>query len=116
MADDFDTTSTLRKWFDEFTEATGEKPDFIVFGPDPYADEVGWADVGLPPRGVVTLFDVSADYLDVEFEDGYGSTESPDLCAWSPSWVVFSQEYDGSEALRWVPRNPQDHTPIRPGG
>lgn len=68
------------------------------------------------PNRVVPINVVGADVLDREFDDGYGGNDSPNLCAWSDNWVLFSDNYDGAESLQWVPRNPVDHEPIRPGG
>ena len=105
---------SLREWFDHFTQVTGETPTHIVmadyasFGPTNQ-----WKDA---PVGLVEWGDVAASILDVPFDDGFGGNRSPNLCAWSPSWVIFSDNYDGSEELRWVPRHPVDHDPIRPGG
>ena len=110
--------ATLREWFDRFTEQTGEKPEAIVFGTD---DEgylsSKWEEWNLPATGQVVPFDqVAGHVLDVTFDETWGGNDSPDLCAWSPSWVLFSDNYDGYEGLCWVPRNPTDHSPIRPGG
>ena len=91
---------TLREWFADFTAKTGETPTEITFGQ------------GLIPFGPL----LAAGGLDKEFDDGFGGVRSPDLCAWSPSWVLFSDQYDGAENLCWVPRNPTEHDPIRPGG
>lgn len=104
----------MRQWFAEFTERTGETPTKIVFGTMERWNE-SWAE--LPTAGVVVRFDsISSVVLDRTFDDGYGGTETPDICAWSKSWVIFSTNYDGSEYLEWVPRNPTDHRPVRPGG
>jgi hypothetical protein len=107
--------TTLRAWFDRFTKQTGERPTHIVFGESPrYAASGEWP---IAHPKVVIEFDHLHDLiLDHEFDDDYGGNESPDLCAWSPSWVIFSDNYDGAEDLCWVPRAPRDHDPIRPGG
>lgn len=109
------TMTTLRKWFEGFESQTGETPEAIVFGFADYreylADE--WPSM---PEGVVPWAEVPTAVLDREFDDGYGGNDSPNLCAWSPSWVIFSDDYDGAESLCWAPRNPTAHNPIRPGG
>jgi hypothetical protein len=103
--------TTLREWFDEFTVATGETPHTVVLG-TVAAWHHPWPEY-TPGVATSTIPDV---VLDHPFDDGYGGNDSPNLCAWSPSWVLFSDNYDGSEGPRWVPRNPVDHNPIRPGG
>ena len=107
--------ATLREWFDGFTERTGEKIETIVFGASEWDDR--FDEWGLPETGRVVAIDhVEAAVLDHEFSDGYGGNESPNFAAWSPSFVVFSDNYDGAEGIVWVPRNPTDHQPVRPGG
>lgn len=100
--------TTFREWLDEFTAATGERVTHLCLGRDRR-----WP---LHPHDVARPIDEFADVLDFEFNSDFGSTGSPNLCGWSPSWVIFSDEYDGSETLQWVPRFPTDHQPIRPGG
>ena len=106
--------ATLRQWFNRFTDATGEEPTYVIFGERPWSsDNEYWS--GLP-TGITDFNLVPDSVLDQEFDSGYGCTESPNLCAWSESWIIFSDQYDGAENLCWVPRHPLDHEPIRPGG
>lgn len=109
------TTTTIRKWFDEFTAASGENIECVVLGYDGnrhIAQE--WPTVR---NGELVQFrDLGEEILDHEFDDDYGVNNSPNLCAWSPSWVLFSDNYDGSETLRSMPRYPVAHQPLRPGG
>lgn len=106
--------TTLRQWFERFTAATSETPTYIVFG---------WGDYGYHsenwptlPDGVKAWSELSAEILDFGFDDGFGGNDSPNLCAWSDSFVIFSDNYDGAESLAWVPREPIAHEPVRPGG
>ena len=108
--------TTIREWFNAFSEATGENVYAIVLG-----WEHGWGDYNADewpaiPSGVTPLADLSDDVLDRDFDDGFGGNQSPNLCAWSVNFVLFSDNYDGAESLQWVPRNPTTHEPIRPGG
>lgn len=111
-------TTTLRIWFTNFNQQTDETPSTIVFGwgrgwGDYRKDEwPEWSEWGR----VIDFNRVPDEILDKEFDAGYGGNESPNLCAWSKSWVLFSDNYDGAESLEWVPRNPIDHEPARPGG
>lgn len=106
---------TLRKWFDNFRAVTAETPESIIlsWGPSSWRDDDD--ELWELPSGVAP-FDEIEHLLDIEFDNGFGANESPNLCAWSPSWVLFSTTYDGAEELNWVPRNPNFHDPIRPGG
>lgn len=106
--------ATFRGWFNKFTEATGEEITHICFGFDWPGNAEDWP--SLPEKQVMSLSEVPDEVLDYEFYASFGSTDSPDLCAWSPNWVIFSCQYDGSEWLCWVPKNPVAHKPIRPGG
>jgi hypothetical protein len=102
------------EWFAEFTAATGESPTWIVFRENTtFGEEDDWPKL---PKGLVRISNVSAATLDKQFHDGYGGNGSPNFCAWSDSWVIFSDNYDGAEGPCWVPRNPTAHDPIRPGG
>jgi hypothetical protein len=104
---------TLRKWFERFTESTGETPTYIVLAWDRDWRSDEWPEL---PDGVKAWTELSGEILDREFDDGFGGNDSPNLCAWSDSWVIFSDNYDGAESLAWVPREPIAHDPIRPGG
>ena len=115
--------TTLREWFDKFTERTGEVPTHVVFGGDSWylsdEDDAVMRRFAMEPslRDQVQRFaKISAETLDKEFNDGYGGNNSPNLCAWSPSWVIFNDNYDGAEGIQWVPRKPIAHRPVRPGG
>ena len=109
--------TTLRQWFDEFTDTTGEPIDYIVFGRFPRWDHDDERNTWPTTPNTLTRFsNLSDDILDRRFDDGFGGNETPDLCAWSDSFVIFSDNYDGAEGLLWVPRNPKAHQPIRPGG
>lgn len=44
--------------------------------------------------------------FDVEFDDGYGGSEGPDVLAWTEERVYFPVVYDGAEWLGSAPRNP----------
>ena len=105
--------STLREWFGGFVRHTGELPDSVVLSWGDWGVREEWPEL---PVGVVRFEALSPDVLGQGFDAGFGGNESPNLCAWSHSWVIFSDNYDGSEHLRWVPRSPTPHEPIRPGG
>ena len=120
--------TTLKRWFDDFTAEYGETPTHIVFGKAP-PNAGGWNNIEWPEfiddiAGVVMTFDTEAvgqmfplqDILNVEFDGDYGGNESPNFCAWSESYVIFSDDYDGAEGWCAIPRSPRPHTPIRPGG
>ena len=107
----------IRNWFDRFTLRTNERPTHIVFG---WGDRYGIADDNdgwdIEEDHIVTFDDVPDSIMDREFDDGFGGNDTPNLCAWSRSWVIFSENYDGAEGLQWVPNSPSHHNPIRPGG
>jgi len=45
--------------------------------------------------------------FEVEFDAGYGSSEGPDVLAWTETRVYFPVVYDGAEWMESAPRNPQ---------
>jgi len=106
--------TTLREWFDHFTEATGEVPQHIVFGFVWDDDADRWPAIVVDE--VLAFADVPAKALDARFDDSYGGTEAPNFAAWSENFVLFCDQYDGAESICWVPRHPMAHTPLRPGG
>lgn len=54
--------------------------------------------------------------LDVEFDDGYGSAEGPDVLVWTEEYVYFPVTYDGAESLSSAPRNPRAEPQHHSGG
>ena len=62
-----------------------------------------------------TLNDVEAiepfvtDWLDVEFDNGYGAIEGQPFTAWTEGSVYFPVQYDGGEWCASVPRHPSPH-------
>lgn len=51
-------------------------------------------------------FNIHTVELDREFDGGYGSAEGTQFVAWSPRYVYFSREYDGSDFIDYVERHP----------
>jgi hypothetical protein len=89
----------IRKWFEEFAAGTGEQITQIVF-----SDHSDWP--GLVPNVLLDMGDVADTVLDHEFDNGYGTPEAPPFFAWSQSYVVWVDTYDGAERLTYVPRSP----------
>jgi hypothetical protein len=54
--------------------------------------------------------------LDLEFYDGFGSTEGIPFTAWGENYVYFPICYDGSEWVGSAPRNPCDEISEHQGG
>lgn len=50
---------------------------------------------------------LSDDELDVAFDSGFGGPEGKPFLLWTKDRVYFPAEYDGSESVESVPRNPQ---------
>lgn len=93
--------TTMRQWFDRFTQATGETPIAIQF------EEDDWNQQSWPVTDQIVPFDtLPTEVLDREFDSGYGLPESPYFVAWSDNYVLYRYEYDGSESLVWLPRHP----------
>lgn len=54
--------------------------------------------------------------LDVDFDSGYGSTRGAFFTAWTKDLVFFPVQYDGSEWMESVPRNPCNIATKHKGG
>jgi hypothetical protein len=54
--------------------------------------------------------------LDVEFDNGYGGSEGPQVLIWTEERVYFPAVYDGSEWLGSAPRNPTTEGQAHVGG
>lgn len=52
--------------------------------------------------------DEARNLLDYNFNDGFGVAQGPSFTAWGIKNVYFPTEYDGSEEIRFTPRNPCD--------
>lgn len=68
------------------------------------------------PHGKVLRWVDAADWLDYDFNDGYGAPECNAITAWTASRIFFISKYDGSTSLDWVHRHPVEHQPDMPGG
>lgn len=44
--------------------------------------------------------------MDVQFDNGYGAPEGVPFALWTTRYVYFPTDYDGSESVQSVPRNP----------
>jgi len=52
---------------------------------------------------------LTEEELDVEFDISFGLKEGKPFTAWSKDWVYFPVQYDGSEWVTSVPRNPCEY-------
>lgn len=62
------------------------------------AEEIG------DPGPIIHEFPPGA--LDVQFDDGFGTSEGPAFTAWTETRVYFPVTYDGAEFVGSAPRNP----------
>ena len=54
--------------------------------------------------------------LDTPFNSGYGQVEGCAFTMWTSKYVYFPVQYDGSESVSYVPRNPCDYPTWHVGG
>lgn len=52
--------------------------------------------------------DMGDESMTMEFNPGYGGTEGVPFIAFTENYVLFPVEYDGSEWVGFVPRNPKN--------
>ncbi len=116
--------TTIKHWFDRFTEATGQEVTHILmytegaweweykvtkhidYNPE-VDDPLLWG--GVAYRG--QLFErrnLPNEILNYEFYDGYGSPDAPPIIAYSRDYIIYVHEYDGAEWPVWLPRFPTE--------
>lgn len=95
----------------------GEEVEAIVIGNN------SWGDYGLkgkviPPElfNKVVDWDIAKQYLNYEYDDGYGAPECHAVYVYTKARILFVNNYDGSTSLCAIPRHPIDCKPIMPGG
>ncbi len=59
---------------------------------------------------------LSEDEMNAEFNNGYGGTEGTPFTAWTKNTVYFPVQYDGSEWVGFVARNPDGIPSDHQGG
>lgn len=59
---------------------------------------------------------LSADDLEVSFDDGFGGSNGKSFTAWGEKYVYFPVVYDGAEWVGYAPRNPCDEATSHWGG
>ncbi len=57
-------------------------------------------------RGKLYLWDEIKNKLDYEYYAGFGSMDCHDIELWTPKYVYYIHEYDGSTSVVSVNRNP----------
>jgi hypothetical protein len=114
--------TTLKHWFDRFTEATGQEVTHILMHTESewdweykvtrYSDADRPTNAPLLWNGVAErgqLFErhnIPKEILDYKFDDGYGSPDAPPIIAYSRDYIIYIHEYDGAEWPVWLPRFP----------
>jgi len=113
--------TTLKHWFDRFTEATGQEVTYILMHTESaweWEYKVARYDTDRDPdapllwQGVAKrgqLFErhnLPQEILNYKFDDGYGSPDAPPIIAYSRDYIIYIHEYDGAEWPVWLPRFP----------
>lgn len=93
--------TTIREWL----ESAPEMPT-VFFMPETKENEYGLEDWANLPHGSWKMSKVPDSILDKEFSCGYGTQSVPLFMAWSPNYVYYVHECDGSTSLDWVRRHP----------
>lgn len=63
--------------------------------------------VGDSMANLVAMAPPDGEWLDWDFDDGYGSENGVEFLLWTTDWVYFPVCYDGAEWVGAVPRNPR---------
>lgn len=67
-------------------------------------------------KGRILKWDEIREYLDYNYDGGFGTEECHPITAWTENWVIVVGCYDGSTWVTNVPRNPRDHATQMIGG
>ena len=67
-------------------------------------------------KGLFNSVEEAKETLDYDFDGGYGSANGPRFTAWSEKRIYFPVEYDDSEWIESVPRNPSKEATYHLGG
>lgn len=97
---------------DEILELTkGEVIEAICIG------SKGWGDEKEKPTFYPKhMIEEALQVLDFEFNNGFGGEEGYRIFAWTPTKVIIKTVYDGAEAYKVIPRNPEEVMPQAYGG
>lgn len=49
------------------------------------------------------------NFLDYDYDDGFGGQECHDIYLWTPTRIITVHEYDGSTSVYGIPRNPENY-------
>ena len=91
--------TTIRKWFDD-------QPPLLIKFPNVTKDNYGLEDwIGVPTIVYRWEDPLIQPWLDLPFDDGFGTAAVPTFHAWTKDRVYYVWEYDGSTSLAWVPRD-----------
>ena len=95
---------------DDIEEAAqGEPIEAVVIGDLGWGSGYGTDDrhrPGLARQGEVLEWAEARPLLDYEYARGFGLPDCHAIYAWTPRWVIWVAEYDGSTRLDAAPRNP----------
>jgi hypothetical protein len=64
-----------------------------------------------PMMGKVITWEEARPLLDYDYDDGFGGADCNPIYAWTPTRVLFVDEYDGATIIRALPRAPMDCEP-----
>ena len=73
---------------------------------------------GFPKNYYNKLLDweLAKDFLDYDYNDGYGGEDCHPIYAWTPTRILFVCYYDNATWVDSIPRNPDETIPKMFGG
>ena len=100
-------------------ERAGEEPilSAVIGNLDGCYDEAAqsWQRSLSPIVGKVLAWQAARPLLDRKIDTDFGGTDGPPVYAWTATRVLFVAEYDGSQYIAHVPRNPCGCVPVFSG-
>ena len=109
--------ANLVEWVE--AAADGEPIEAVVIGDMGWSDNYGSEDVPTwdsQTRNKVLSWVVAREWLNYDFDSGFGAPGCNAIYAWTPTKVIFVSQYDGATSIESIPRHPIDCKPSMPGG
>ncbi|MDX1699765.1 MAG: hypothetical protein R3250_04055 [Melioribacteraceae bacterium] len=104
----------MTNWYDELKDIDALTPimGIAVYSDNQNRDRYSRNKIDI----LFNSLEEAKEYLDYEFDSGYGGSEGPWFTAWTKDRVYFPCTYDGSEWISNVPRNPCEESTSHIGG
>ena len=101
--------SNLFHWIESVLD-----PDECILGAvigESWSNEDSIPNYTSQPHNKLISWDEAKQYLDYDFDSGFGGADCNPVYVWTDSNIIFVHEYDGATSLNKIPRFPCDCEP-----